>query len=555
MTNKTNQRHGITPTTRLVSWLTLLAWTMIAGILLWSVTQAQAWNNTAALLALSIMFCGGLLVLFDLALRRQSRELAENELRLHRLMDATFDALVISNEQGIISDGNAALARLTGHSLEAMRGHSMLDYVVAEDRHRAAAYFNQLQDSEPLFIRVSHQQGHNTHVEVVTKPLVYQGQTVLVTIARDISDRHEEQRRRRESQLRYDALFNQTSDAVFIISNDGMLLEANPGGLRMLGLEEGEPIGGPMDQYILPQKSQDSEQIIQRLQTGQVVPVYELTFRRKDRTTFPGEVSVMLVRDEDGQPMYIQSIVRDISERKQASQKQLEAQMQQERVALLRALVDDFSHYVRTPLANIKNCVYLYTRLPEDRRPSLEATIDFEIDRLKRLLDDLVLITSLEREVREESGEFLEVNALLHSIIPEAQHSQHRWQLDFETNGLRVYGSRPRLAQALRRLLDNAIAYTPTGQLIQVRTQAQADRVLVEIIDEGMGIDHEARLHIFENFYRADAAREALPSGVGLGLPIAQKIIRAHQGHIEIRPHSPQGTLVRVTLPLIQPRA
>jgi two-component system sporulation sensor kinase A len=526
---------------------------MILVIILLSVGLSDTWNMTMVLLWMSSAFCGLLLILLNVALYRQSRELAENDLRLHRLMDATFDALVITNYQGRILDGNAALERLTGQALASMRGHSMLDYVHPEDRHRAAVYFNQPQEAEPLFVRVAHSQGHSTYVEVITKPLIYQGQSVLVTIARDISDRHEEQRRRRESQLRYDALFSQTTDAVFIISNDGMLLETNPSGIRMLGLPADGQIHGPMEQYILPEESHDSERIRQRLQTGQIIPVYERTFRRHDETTFPGEVSVMLVRDEDGSPMYIQSIVRDISERKQAAQKEMEAQMQQERLALLRALVDDFSHYVRTPLANIKNCVYLYTRLPEDRRPSLEATIDFEIDRLKLLLDDLMLITSLEREPRDESVEIFELNALLYSLIPEAQHSSHRWKVELDIANPRLYGSRTRLTQALRRLLHNAIVYTPAGKQIQVRTQAQANRVQIEIIDEGMGIDHDARLHIFENFYRADAAREVYPQGVGLGLPIAQKIIRAHEGHIEIRPHQPQGTLVRVSLPLIPP--
>lgn len=433
-----------------------------------------------------------------------------------------------------------------------MRDTSMLEYVDREDRDRAAVWFSQPQEAKPLTVCVRHSQGHNTHVEVVTKPLVYQGRSALVTIARDASERREERRRCRESQLRYDALFNQTADGVFIISNDGRLLEANLSGLCMLGLPSEELIHSPMDRYILPEESYDSEQIRQRLQTGQVVPVYERTFRRKDQTTFPGEVSIVLVRDEDGSPMYIQSIVRDVSERKQSAQSELLAQMQQERVALLRALVSDFSHHVRTPLANIKNCVYLFTRLPESRRPALEATINFEIERLKRLLDDLTLITSLERESSDESAELIDVNAMLYSLVPERQHSPHRWQIDLDAALPRFYGSRSRLSQALRRLLQNAIVYTPHGERIHVRTQAQANRIQIEIADEGMGIDQEARLHIFENFYRADAARKAYPQGVGLGLPIAQKIIRAYGGLIEIRPNTPQGTLARVTLPLLQ---
>jgi signal transduction histidine kinase len=104
------------------------------------------------------------------------------------------------------------------------------------------------------------------------------------------------------------------------------------------------------------------------------------------------------------------------------------------------------------------------------------------------------------------------------------------------------------LRRVLGILLDNALKYTPRGGLVTVATRSTGMEALVEVRDTGIGITPDALPHVFDRFYRADAARAA-SSGAGLGLSIARRIIELHGGTISVRAARGGGTIVSVILP------
>lgn len=124
--------------------------------------------------------------------------------------------------------------------------------------------------------------------------------------------------RLRVSEARYRSLFEQSNDAVFILDLQGNHVSANQRAAHMLGYSEEE-----MRQLSFSETSaeqDESENNLQRLLAGESLPVYERLFRRKDGVIFPAEVNVELVRDMDNQPLHIMSVIRDISQRKQAEE-------------------------------------------------------------------------------------------------------------------------------------------------------------------------------------------------------------------------------------------
>ncbi len=120
-----------------------------------------------------------------------------------------------------------------------------------------------------------------------------------------------------ESNQRYAALYNHSNDAVFILGLDGVHLDANQRAVEMLGYELEELIGMSVEQTVAPQEYPDSLGKLEDLLSGQRLPIYERLFRRKDGSLIPVEINATLVNDDQGQPRYIQSTVRDITERKQ----------------------------------------------------------------------------------------------------------------------------------------------------------------------------------------------------------------------------------------------
>jgi signal transduction histidine kinase len=112
-----------------------------------------------------------------------------------------------------------------------------------------------------------------------------------------------------------------------------------------------------------------------------------------------------------------------------------------------------------------------------------------------------------------------------------------------------VIGDKVRLQQLFTNLIDNAIKYTPKGS-IHVTVEKKESAGLVKIKDTGIGIPKEEQEKIFKRFYRTDKSRSRETGGVGLGLSIAEWIVRAHQGRIEVDSELNRGSTFTVHLPV-----
>jgi signal transduction histidine kinase len=115
-----------------------------------------------------------------------------------------------------------------------------------------------------------------------------------------------------------------------------------------------------------------------------------------------------------------------------------------------------------------------------------------------------------------------------------------------------VNGDVDRLAQALLNLLGNAIKFSAHGGTVTVRTSDRAgDRIAIEVIDEGMGIDGERLVHLFEAFYQAPEERSARQHGLGLGLAISRMLVEAHGGSLRARSDGPgTGATFEILIPV-----
>jgi PAS domain S-box-containing protein len=122
----------------------------------------------------------------------------------------------------------------------------------------------------------------------------------------------------RESEETYRALFNDASDAIFLFTPDGTLVRTNSRSAELIGFTAEEMVGHSVAEFILPADKEDGEKRVRHVVAGQNVPVYERTMKRKDGTQIETEIRLSLLKDGAGQPKLIQSLVRDITARKQA---------------------------------------------------------------------------------------------------------------------------------------------------------------------------------------------------------------------------------------------
>lgn len=220
-----------------------------------------------------------------------------------------------------------------------------------------------------------------------------------------------------------------------------------------------------------------------------------------------------------------------------------------------RRFLADVGHELRTPLTVIKGNVGLMRKIKEFDEESL-VTIEDEVDRLTRMVGDLLLLAQAESGKIPLAHEVVELDTLLLEVLNQMQVlARDRVKLNLgNIDQVLVCGDRDRLKQVVVNLLGNAINYTPRGGEIVVGLGKVSDRAQLTVTDNGPGISAEDLPHIFERFYRSEKSRTRQKDGkgFGLGLSIAYWIVRNHGGRIEVNSTVGEGTTFCVWLPLAQ---
>jgi len=220
-----------------------------------------------------------------------------------------------------------------------------------------------------------------------------------------------------------------------------------------------------------------------------------------------------------------------------------------------RRFLADVGHELRTPLTVIKGNMDLMRRMSEIDDESM-ASIESEVDRLTRLVGDLLLLAQAESGKLPLARQLVELDTVLLEVLQQMRVlAKDRLQMRLgEIDQVLVCGDQDRLKQVLVNLIGNAIKYTPLGGEVLVGLGKVDNRARLTVSDTGPGIAPEDLPHIFERFYRGEKSRTRTREGkgFGLGLSIAYWIVRNHGGQIEVAPREPKGTTFCVWLPLAQ---
>lgn len=217
-----------------------------------------------------------------------------------------------------------------------------------------------------------------------------------------------------------------------------------------------------------------------------------------------------------------------------------------------RRFLADVSHELRTPLTVIKGNVGLMRLMKSFDEESL-TSIEMEVDRLTRLVGDLLLMAQAEVGKMPLKMVNIEIDELLFEVFREIKvlsAGKHEIQIG-DIEPITIKGDRDRLKQVLLNLGSNAVNYTPEDAQIFLSLKSHREWVEIIIRDEGRGIPKEEVGKLFERFYRGEKSRtrRSESTGYGLGLPIAYWIVRNHRGRIDVDTEEGKGTTFTVWLP------
>jgi len=224
-----------------------------------------------------------------------------------------------------------------------------------------------------------------------------------------------------------------------------------------------------------------------------------------------------------------------------------------ERLTRLQSeFIGNVSHEVRNPIFAISGYLEALGTpgLGDEQRKSYAEKALTNLNRLQNLFNDLIDIARLEyrEDLINRSVFDLKdlVNEVSEMLRPKAEEKSLALQADVPR--FFVSADRSRIRQVLVNLIENAIAYTGSGS-VRCRVQRRADKVRVQVVDTGQGIDEDHLDRIFERFYRVDEDRARDSGGTGLGLSIVQQIIHAHGEDIHVESTKGRGTRFWFELP------
>lgn len=507
--------------------------------------------------ATAIMYNGqraALFIMRDVTERKQTEQaLRESEDRYRSLMEFLPDAVSVSNDAGQFLYVNGAMARLVGEDTpNALLGRSILDYTHADyhaiTNERRRKIFNDRVPVPLLYKQLIRTDGAMIDVEAITTPVTFNEQPAALTMMRDVTERRRAEIALEESEDRYRSLI-ETLPVGVVVYEDFNIIYINQVGASLFGAASPyELIGRRVMDFVhagdMGLIASRMEQL-QSSEPGVLTPVEERIVRMDGDVVNVEVISTHMVYNGRER---IMAIFQDVTDRKQAQQRHMELALERERMRLLADFIHDTSHEFKTPLSIINTKLYLLERDYHQRHID---GIQEQTNVIKALVDALALMASLDAT---ETFKFspTRINDLINTIVIGMQNQIDdkglNLQLTLDDQLPVIQGDPQRLYLALRHIISNAQDFTEAAGNITIETCQQDHTVYVSITDDGIGITAEHLPHIFNRFYRADESRTR--RGIGLGLPIARRIIDVHGGSITVDSTPGKGSTFTIALPV-----
>lgn len=372
---------------------------------------------------------------------------------------------------------------------------------------------------------------------------------------------------------KYRTLFEDSRDAIFVMTPDARVMDINQATLDLFGYSREEMFNVSLGQIgIDPEQFAGFQKIM--LRQGSVRD-FEVNITRKDGSIMECLLTATLRRDETGQPIAYQGILRDITERKRAARlleeynRTLEQKVEERTEELRRAkqeaekassaksaFLANMSHELRTPL----NAIIGFTRIV--RRKSDGVLESKQVDNLDKVLTSsehlLGLINTILDIAKIEAGrmDVLPANFGIHSLIDHCTTTaapllkpgvQLIKQVDESLSS--IHSDPDKIKQIVLNLLSNAAKFTHEGSITLQARRSEANLV-IEIIDTGIGIGPEALDKIFEEFQQADSSTTRQYGGTGLGLTISRNLAQLLGGDLSASSEVGKGSTFTLSLPI-----
>lgn len=390
------------------------------------------------------------------------------------------------------------------------------------------------------------------------------GTLVLLALAMvsSIAGKHfsAQSQRLQSTEERYRLLFERSLSGIYRARLDGTILDMNDACVQLLGYQSREQVVGKIIRNIhMPNDAQKS--YIEMLAETKRLPSREIKMLRADGSETWVLASATVLDPQDGSPAEIQGMLLSIDDLKRTESELRSAKHAAESADLVKTqFLANMSHELRTPLAGVLGMthVLMLGELSEEQLECVDI-VKSSADSLLSVINDILEFStnaSSQAPAMTEQfslGEVLDGEISSAAALAEAKGLVIKYGIDH--NIAEQFWGKPRwIKQVLAGLINNAVKFTPTGE-VEVTVSAEDTSVShqllnIEVRDTGIGIPPEKHTAIFEPFNQVDNSNSRQFGGTGLGLAIVSNLVQAMNGHISLESEPNRGSTFNVLIPL-----
>lgn len=338
--------------------------------------------------------------------------------------------------------------------------------------------------------------------------------------------------------LQMKSILKSISHGILAVDIDGNIMLINEEAKKILKCNEDELIDGKNINLVIHESKLLKE--IALFKGAKESKYVEIT--TDDKTVYSINLDPIYLQDMDN--IIIGSIIniKDITEKVKLENMRTD-------------FVANVSHELKTPLTSISGFVEtlkINENIDIKTRNRFLGIIESESDRLKRLIDDILLLSFIEKK-ETKSLELVSIYEVFMEVYEMTDYFIKSKNINlsykFKNQDISIVSNRDYIKQIFLNLIDNAIKYTPENKDIHVEVDYDKDNLVIKVCDNGIGIPKEDIKRIFERFYRVDKARSRDVGGTGLGLAIVKHIVKNLDGTINVKSELGEGSEFIVTIP------
>jgi len=501
--------------------------------------------------------------------KRAERALRESEARKRAILQSALDCIVTMDHDGLVVDWNPAAERTFGYLSKDAIGKEMAELIIPPslrrqhrrglERYLATGHGPVL--GNRLELSAMRADGSEFPIELAINRIESQGLPMFTGYIRDITERQRAELALRESEERYRDLVENAHDIIYEHDLDGNYTSTNKAGEQITGYSLAETLELNLAQTVAPEYMEKARQMFRRKLAGEMITAYELEIITKRGKRVAVEVNTRLVY-QNGKPVGVQGIARDVTERKQLEERLRQSQKLEAIGQLAGGVAHDFNNLL-TVIGGYSSI--LLGKLPQDspHRSSIEE-IKKAGDRASgltrqllafsrkqilqpKVLDLNVVVTDLEKMVRRLIGEDIDLLSVTSPSLG------------------KVRADPGQIEQVLLNLIVNARDAMPKGGKLTIETRnvvlsgdyahrhaAQpGSYVMLAVSDTGCGMDPTVQPRIFEPFFTTKGSGK----GTGLGLATVYGIVKQSGGNIWVYSEVGRGSTFKIYLPRVDEAA